>query len=150
MTRKEVVDLVVTRLKEVTSEIGKIKQIEIPSVFDESTRLIGKKAVLDSLGLVNLIISVEQEINDSCGILITIADDRALSMERSPFKSVATLADYICLLIEEQKSKGILITDHLYEHILDLSDSIYILSNGRTHLTKKSIDLEKLGYVNIS
>lgn len=54
------------------------------------------------------------------------------------------------LLIEEQKSKGILITDHLYEHILDLSDSIYILSNGRTHLTKKSIDLEKLGYVNIS
>ncbi|MBL0884649.1 MAG: ATP-binding cassette domain-containing protein [Chitinophagaceae bacterium] len=54
------------------------------------------------------------------------------------------------LLIEEKSSKGILVTDHLYRHILDLSDSIYILSNGRTHLTKNSIDLERMGYVNIS
>lgn len=31
------------------------------------------------------------------------------------------------LLIEEKKSKGILVTDHLYRHILDLSDSLYVL-----------------------
>ena len=102
MERKEVVDLVLMRLRDITSEVSKQKQIEMPAVLDESTRLIGKKAVLDSLGLVNLIISVEQEINDSNGLSITIADDRAMSMEKSPFKSVATLADYICLLIDEQ------------------------------------------------
>lgn len=103
MERREVVNLVIIRLKDITSEISKQKQIEMPEVLDESTRLIGKKAVLDSLGLVNLIISVEQEINDSNGISITITDERAMSMEKSPFKSVATLADYICLLIDEQK-----------------------------------------------
>jgi acyl carrier protein len=102
MERKEVVGLVLMRLREITSEISKQKQIEMPAILDESTRLIGKKAVLDSLGLVNLIISVEQEINDTNGVPITIADERAMSMEKSPFKSVGTLVDYICFLIDEQ------------------------------------------------
>lgn len=102
MERKEIIDMVIMRLTDIISELSKQKQVEMPAVLDESTRLIGKKAVLDSLGLVNLIISVEQEINDTKGFSITIADDRAMAMEKSPFRSVGTLADYICLLIREQ------------------------------------------------
>lgn len=51
------------------------------------------------------------------------------------------------LLIEEKKSKGILVTDHLYRHILDLSDNLYVLSNSRTILTHNNSDLEILGYI---
>lgn len=102
MDKKSVTNLVLLRLNEILSEISKQKVIDIPKTLDETTRLIGKKAVLDSLSLVNLIISVEQEINDKYGLSITIADDRAMSMEKSPFRSVGSLSDYIWFLIEEQ------------------------------------------------
>lgn len=36
------------------------------------------------------------------------------------------------LLEEEKQNKGILITDHLQEHILDISDEIYTLADGKT------------------
>ncbi len=54
------------------------------------------------------------------------------------------------LLMTEKENKGLLITDHMYRHILDISDSIYMLNHGRTHLTKDNTDLERLGYVSIS
>lgn len=56
---------------------------------------------LDSLGLVNLITIIEQKIEEETGEYITIADERALSMESSPFQTVKTLKDYIELLINE-------------------------------------------------
>ena len=52
------------------------------------------------------------------------------------------------ILIEEKKNKGILITDHLYEHITDVSDNLYVISNGKTYLTKDFSDLKTLGYIN--
>lgn len=53
------------------------------------------------------------------------------------------------LLIVEKQNKGILMTDHLYQHITSISDSLYVLSNGKTHLTKHLSDIEKLGYAKI-
>jgi ABC-type lipopolysaccharide export system ATPase subunit len=53
------------------------------------------------------------------------------------------------LLIEEKQNKGILMTDHLYQHITSISDSLYVLTNGKTHLTKDISDIEKLGYAKI-
>ena len=69
----------------------------------EETVIFGKESSLDSLGLVNFIVSLEQTINDSFDREITLADERAMSQTDSPFKTVATLADYILTLIEEQK-----------------------------------------------
>lgn len=57
---------------------------------------------LDSLGLVNLITIIEQKIEEETGDYITIADERALSMESSPFQSVRTLKDYIEMLMNEE------------------------------------------------
>ena len=48
----------------------------------------------------------------------------------------------------EKKNKGIIITDHLYKHVLDICDDIYLIANGKTHLTKSKIDLVELGYIN--
>lgn len=53
------------------------------------------------------------------------------------------------LLAEEKGSKGILITDHLYTQVLDICDNLYVLSNGKTHLTKSPADIETLGYANL-
>jgi ABC-type branched-subunit amino acid transport system ATPase component len=50
------------------------------------------------------------------------------------------------MLLEEKLKKGLVITDHMYKHIIDISDDLYVLSNGKTHLTKKLEDIEMLGY----
>lgn len=43
-------------------------------------------------------------------------------------------------------TKGFIITDHLYHHILDISNTNYILANGKTHLIKNYCEIETLGY----
>ena len=53
------------------------------------------------------------------------------------------------LLIEEKGNKGILITDHLYQHVTGICDSIFVLSNGKTNLAKSIEDIETFGYVRL-
>ena len=53
------------------------------------------------------------------------------------------------LLIEEKERKGFLISDHMYRHIIEISDHLYVLVNGKTHLTKETADIERLGYAHI-
>src|SRR4029453_1030288 len=65
------------------------------------TRLLGSQSVLDSMRLVSLIIAIEREMEDTFGVALTLADERALSMKESPFRSIQSLADYIALRINE-------------------------------------------------
>ena len=69
------------------------------------TRIIGKGGKLDSVGLVNLIVAVEQMIEDEFEVPMTLADERAMSQNQSPFRTVRTLAEYIAMLIEENNSE---------------------------------------------
>ena len=63
------------------------------------TRLLGSQSVLDSMHLVSLIVTIEREMEDAFGVALTLADERALSMKASPFRSIQSLADYIGILI---------------------------------------------------
>jgi ABC-type lipopolysaccharide export system ATPase subunit len=50
------------------------------------------------------------------------------------------------LLEEEKEQKGLLITDHMYQHIIEVTDALYVLTNGKIHFTKSLEDIELLGY----
>lgn len=63
--------------------------------------LFGADAPLDSLGLVNLILLVEERIATQFGTPISLADERALSQERSPFRNVKSLTAYTLRSIDE-------------------------------------------------
>ena len=63
------------------------------------TQLLGSQSVLDSMRLVSLIVTIERELEDAFGVALTLADERALSMKASPFRSIQSLADYIGILI---------------------------------------------------
>jgi acyl carrier protein len=97
MNRDELLELILNAIREYT---------ELPAdahdQLNESTRLFGESQVLDSLGLVSVLMDIEQQINDQCDIGITIADERAMSQQRSPFRTVSTLTDYVLMLIQEQ------------------------------------------------
>jgi len=68
------------------------------------TRLLGSQSVLDSMHLVSLIVTIEREVEDIFGVALTLADERALSMKASPFRSIQSLADYIGILIIDTRN----------------------------------------------
>lgn len=59
------------------------------------TPLFGSASRLDSLGLVNLIVAVEERLHKTLGVSLTLADERAMSRRQSPFRTVSSLAEYI-------------------------------------------------------
>jgi acyl carrier protein len=83
-----------------------MEEMDLPQCgLNEPTRLVGKNAVLSSLGLVTLIVTIEQKLSEDYDLAVVIADERAMSQERSPFRTVDSLSDYISTLIEEARDK---------------------------------------------
>jgi hypothetical protein len=74
----------------------------VPEV-DAETPLFGATALLDSAALVSLLVEIEQQINDLVGTEILLADDRAMSQKRSPFRNIGTLAEYVVMLLGEKR-----------------------------------------------
>lgn len=70
----------------------------------EDTQLFGTGKSLDSLELVNLITIIEQKIEEETGDFISLADERAMSMSESPFKTVGSLKNYVQELLNENNS----------------------------------------------
>jgi len=68
---------------------------------DLDTALLGKEGRLDSLGLVALVVAVEQALQDRFGRALTLADEKALSRRNSPFRTLRTLAAYAHSLLED-------------------------------------------------
>lgn len=63
------------------------------------TRLFGQRGELDSLELVNFIVMLEQRLADEFGLVVTLADEKAISRTTSPFSTVERLADYVIELL---------------------------------------------------
>jgi D-alanine--poly(phosphoribitol) ligase subunit 2 len=66
--------------------------------FAPETPLFGNGAPLSSLDLVMFLVEVESRLADRFGLEGSLSDDRAMSQQRSPFRSIGTLADYIVTL----------------------------------------------------
>ncbi len=82
-------------------------------------------------------------------IYTILASNTKFCMLDEPFSQVMPI--YIetikNLIVREKQNKGIIITDHLYKHIVDICDDLYVINNGETYLTKDISDLEKHEYV---
>jgi len=61
--------------------------------------LLGRDGLLDSIGLVTVIVSIEQRIEGEFGKHVTLADERAFSQRSSPFRTVGSLAEYAAGLL---------------------------------------------------
>ena len=67
----------------------------------EDTFLFGRESKLDSLGLVNLIVDIEQRLSDELGIEVILTDERVMSEDSNVFECVKTLVDYISYILKE-------------------------------------------------
>src|SRR5688572_12317963 len=96
----ETLKLVYEAIDEVNLDLEEGAKIE----KSEDTQLFGTGKSLDSLELVNLITIIEQKLEDETGDFISLADERAMSMSESPFKTVGSLNNYIQELLNEDNS----------------------------------------------
>ncbi len=105
----------------------------------------------------NLKLSKNRRFNELSGgerrlieVYIVLKSDRKIILLDEPFSHIAPL--YVetikKLIIEEKSKKVIIITDHMYRHIIDIADTIYLLKNGCTKLVDKITDLEDYNYLN--
>lgn len=60
-----------------------------------ATPVLGGKSDLDSMAVVHLIVDLESRLQETYGKNWILADERALSRNRSPFRSVGDLRDFI-------------------------------------------------------
>jgi ABC-type multidrug transport system ATPase subunit len=51
------------------------------------------------------------------------------------------------IILREKANKGIILSDHLYQEIVEVADELYVISEGKIHLVNGMGDLERLGYI---
>jgi D-alanine--poly(phosphoribitol) ligase subunit 2 len=96
--KKKIIEIIFSIINDMNKESE--DKIEIKSETD--TQLYGDGGQLDSIGLINLIVTLEQEIEDEFDTSVTLADERALTQKQSPFQTVDSLANYIEVLLNEK------------------------------------------------
>ncbi len=97
MKKEEITALIYGIIDEINTKLPKKKQL----AKHPEESLFGQEGKLDSLGLVNMIVAVEERLDEEFGLAITIADEKAMSMHNSPFRTVGSLIDYIVQILEE-------------------------------------------------
>ncbi len=88
----------------------------------------------------------QKRLIETCLILNADADFILLD---EPFSylmpiHVEKLKGFIRLI---KSNKGIIITDHLYRELLDITDYIYLIHDGKSFTVKEEKDLKRLGYI---
>jgi acyl carrier protein len=91
--RQEIVQVIYDAIDDMNDELD----VRIPKA--EDTVLFGEGSALDSIGLVRLILAIEEGVEDDLNVSITLADEKAMSRERSPFRTVSSLAEYVRSLL---------------------------------------------------
>jgi acyl carrier protein len=95
-SRDQVQSLLMDCVREYAEQAG------LDGVIQENTPLIGPGAAVDSLGLVMVVTGFEARLNETFDTQIVLASEAAMSMNRSPFRSVSALADYAMELLTKK------------------------------------------------
>jgi hypothetical protein len=97
-------DRIMQLLRECVEEYGE----QTGGAYDlqDDTPLIGPNSPVDSLGLVMIITAFEAKLNETYGAELVLASEKAMSMNRSPFRSLGTLTDYGIELLDEAGVKS--------------------------------------------
>lgn len=86
-----ILGLVTAALRDLGAELGRA-ELAAPT---PDLRLFGDQSPLDSMALVSLIADIEARISTEFGRDLVLADERAMSSLRSPFRTVASLVAHI-------------------------------------------------------
>jgi acyl carrier protein len=89
---------IVSIIKEAFEDFAETEGLNIN--INDNTSLMGSNSVIDSLGLVTLLVDVESRLADE-DIEMSIISEKAMSQKNSPFINVNSLAEYIAEQIKQ-------------------------------------------------
>jgi acyl carrier protein len=95
---QDLMSLIVETLQELNGQ----QDMKIPMDLGSETPLFGRNGILDSVGLVTLVVAVEQAIEDKFGVSISLADEKAISQKHSPYRTIGSLTEYASRLIQAE------------------------------------------------
>lgn len=80
---------------------------------------------------------------------LILSTNKQVILLDEPFSFIAPLyiEKFKVLIAQKKESSAIIITDHFYRDILDISDSIYFIKNGYSKLIGTRQELENEGYL---
>ena len=90
MDKNEILHIVEKAVREITDDQS--------VAINNQTVLLGNDAVVDSMGLVNLIVDIESALAEK-DFEVSLTSEKAMSQRNSPFRTVETLTDYIKELV---------------------------------------------------
>ena len=90
MTKDQIESAIFEAMDEVNAVLPENMQLE----RTQEAVIFGRGGKLDSLGLVNFVLAVEEKLT-KLGIDVSLTDERAMSQSRSPFRSVAALTAFV-------------------------------------------------------
>ncbi len=93
------IDKLVFEILKAFGENENVAGLENPTA---DTPLYGENGLLDSLALVSLIADLEAAIGERFEVEVTLADERAMSRKRSPFRTAGTLAEFVEEVVAEE------------------------------------------------
>lgn len=77
-----------------------------PQDLSADTELVGEDSVLDSIGVIELVTSLEEAIEEKHGIVISLFDDEVLFDAEGPFNRISKLAGHITEVLETEAANG--------------------------------------------
>ena len=83
-------------------------------------------------------------------VILTLRSKALFCLLDEPFTGLTPVyIERIKEMLQKAKAhKGIIITDHMHRHVVELSDNLYLLANGQTYHVRDMEKLVTLGYVN--
>ncbi len=97
MSNEKILNIIYAVIDEINEQFGKNQRLK----KSPDTVLFGQSGKLDSLGMVNFIVGLEQKVEEETGKEISLAD-QMMNMEKdSPFRTVEGLVQYVTSIVEE-------------------------------------------------
>ena len=94
LSKKNLMEVTLDVIPEVNMMLPSEQQLDF-SEEDCSTPILG---IIDSMGLVNLILMLEQRLTELTGSTVILANDDIIS-DRGPLKNLGSLVDYLDAVI---------------------------------------------------
>lgn len=88
--KDEIVQIICESLSELNEEL----EYDSLNNITEETVIYGGDDGIDSLSLVRLVTDVEMKVNDKYDASVVLASEKAMSMRNSPYRTVASLAEF--------------------------------------------------------
>ena len=98
LDKAKITGIVFAAVQELNQQLPKAKRLEAAV----GTPLSGAGGKLDSLGLLNLVVLVEQKVEQESGVTLMLADDAAMAAEPNPFQTLGTLVDHVQRSLEQK------------------------------------------------